>query len=243
MDSQARELLIIVATYNESENIPILIAKLRELPVPAHLLVVDDNSPDGTGRIVEELAEQTPAAIRVLHRSGKLGYASALREGFALGLAEGYKVIMTMDADLSHDPAKIPEIYAATEHHDVVLGSRYVPGGGTVNWPLHRRLLSRTASRLARLLAGLRASDCTGGFRAYRSPIITAAGLLDSNTEGYSFLVETLFKCQRAGASIGEVPILFADRRLGTSKISKKIILEAGWVLLKLFWWRLTRKP
>ncbi len=256
MDSEARELLIIVATYNESENIPVLIGKVRELAVPfdtlrtpphalgvpAHILVVDDNSPDGTGQIVEKLAEETPGCIRVLRRSGKLGYASALREGFAVGLAEGYKVIMTMDADLSHDPAKIPEIYAATEQYDVVLGSRYVAGGGTVNWPLYRRVLSRAASRLARLLAGLRAHDCTGGFRAYRSHIITEADLLSSNTEGYSFLVETLFKCQRTGASIGEVPIVFAERERGASKISKKIIFEAGWVLLKLFWWRVTRK-
>ena len=124
----------------------------------------------------------------------------------------------------------------------MVVGSRYVPGGGTANWPLYRRILSRSASLLARLLTGLRTHDCTGGFRAYRSHIITQADLLTSNTEGYSFLVETLFKCQRAGASITEVPIIFADRRRGQSKISKRIIFEAAWVLLKLCYSRLARK-
>ncbi len=243
MDVEARELLIIVATYNESDNIPILIGKVRSLGLPAHMLVVDDNSPDGTGQLVEDLGKEMPGCIRVLHRTGKLGYASALREGFAIGLEQGYKVIMTMDADLSHDPARIPDIYGATAQYDVVVGSRYVPGGGTRNWPLFRRILSRAASLLARALTGLPVHDCTGGFRAYRRDIIVKADLLSSNTEGYSFLMETLFKCHRAGASIGEVPIVFADRERGKSKISKKIILEAGWVLLKLFWCRITGKP
>lgn len=242
MDPQARELLVIVATYNESENIPTLISQVRSLDLPAHILVVDDNSPDGTGQLVEQIAQETPGCIKVLHRAGKLGYASALREGLAMGLRDGYNIIMTMDADLSHDPAKIPELYAATRNYDVAVGSRYVPGGGTANWPLYRRVLSRSASLLARVLTGLRTHDCTGGFRAYRSHVITQADLLNSNTEGYSFLVETLFKCQRAGASITEVPIIFTDRRRGQSKISKKIILEAGWVLLKLFYSRLAGK-
>lgn len=236
----ARELLIIVATYNESENMPILIKAIRYLDIPAHLLVVDDNSPDGTGELVEKIGAETPGCIRVLHRAGKLGYASALRDGMRIGLDDGYKVIMTMDADLSHDPARIPAIYAAVADHDVAIGSRYIPGGGTRNWPLHRRLLSRTASRLARLLTGLRANDCTGGFRAYRSEILSTVGIFESSTEGYSFLIETLFKCQRAGASIKEVPIIFADRERGKSKISKKIILEAGFVLFKLFCFRIT---
>jgi len=242
VEPESKELLIIVATYNEGENIPILISKVRGLGLPAHMLIVDDNSPDATGQIAEKLAKETPGFIRVLHRSGKLGYASALREGFAVGLQQGYKVIMTMDADLSHDPDKVPEIYAATKQHDVVLGSRYVRGGGTANWPLYRRVLSRSASLLARFLAGLRVHDCTGGFRAYRSHIIADADLLSSHTEGYSFLVEMLFKCQRAGASISEVPIVFTERQRGTSKISKKIIFEAAWVLLQLFWRRLSRK-
>ena len=242
MDPASRELLIIVATYNESENIPTLISQVRSLSLPAHILVVDDNSPDGTGELVEQIAEETPGCIRARHRAGKLGYASALREGLAMGLEDGYNIIMTMDADLSHDPARIPELYAATHDYDVVVGSRYVPGGGTANWPLYRRILSRSASLLARLLTGLRTHDCTGGFRAYRSHIITQADLLTSNTEGYSFLVETLFKCQRAGASITEVPIIFADRRRGQSKISKRIIFEAAWVLLKLCYSRLARK-
>lgn len=240
MDAESRELLIITATYNESENLPTLVARIRKLGLPVHILVVDDNSPDGTGQIAEDLAQQPPGSLRVLHRSGKLGYASALREGFVLGLEEGYRVIITMDADLSHDPAKLPELYAATERHDVAIGSRYVPGGGTENWPLSRRLLSRTASAMARTLTGLPVRDCTGGFRAYRRDMIINADLVNSRTEGYSFLMETLFKCHRAGASICEVPIIFADRQRGQSKISRKIILEAGWVLLKLFWCRLT---
>ncbi len=242
MDTQPRELLIIVATYNESENIPILISQVRSLDLPAHILVVDDNSPDGTGQLVERIAQETPGFIRVLHRAGKLGYASALREGFKIGLRDGYNIIITMDADLSHDPHKLPELYHAAHSYDVVVGSRYIPGGGTANWPIHRRILSRSASLLARLLTGLRTHDCTGGFRAYRSHIITQADLLSSNTEGYSFLVETLFKCRRAGASITEIPIIFTDRRRGQSKISKKIIIEAAWVLFKLFYARIAQK-
>jgi|LSQX01.1.fsa_nt_gb dolichol-phosphate mannosyltransferase len=242
MNRDNHELLIITATYNEAENLPILASQVMKLGLPAHLLVVDDNSPDGTGQIADELAQQTSGGVRVLHRSGKLGYASALREGFALGLQDGYRVIMTMDADLSHDPARIPALYDATEQYDIAIGSRYVPGGGTENWPLSRIVLSRTASALARLLTGLPVRDCTGGFRAYHREIIQKADLLTSETEGYSFLMETLFKCHRIGASVCEVPIVFHDRQRGQSKISKKIIFEAGWVLLKLFWCRLTGK-
>jgi dolichol-phosphate mannosyltransferase len=242
MDAASRELVIVVATYNEAENIPVLIEGIRRQDVPAHLLVVDDNSPDGTGDLVEQLGEQTPGCVHLLRRSGKLGYASAIRAGMHWGIEHGYRVIMTMDADLSHDPDRIPDLYRGTADYDVMIGSRYVPGGGTRNWPLSRRVLSRTASMLARLLAGLRAHDCTGGFRAYRAEIITRADMLHSRVEGYSFLVESLFKCQRAGAAIGETPIIFADRERGLSKISKKIILEAGFVLLGLGWRRLARR-
>ncbi len=238
MDASSRELLIVVATYNESENAPLLIEGIRRQGLPAHLLVVDDNSPDGTAELVVELGGQTPGCVHLLRRSGKLGYASAVRAGMQWGLEHGYRVIMTMDADLSHDPDRIPAIYGGAAEYDVMIGSRYVPGGGTRNWPLSRQVLSKTASILARLLTGLRARDCTGGFRAYRAEIITRADILNSTVEGYSFLVESLFKCQRAGASIGETPIVFADRERGQSKISKKIIFEAGLVLLRLWWGR-----
>lgn len=239
MTNADADVLIIVATYNERENLPVLIRRVMPMEVGADLLVVDDASPDGTGEIAEELAREYPGRIHVTHRRGKLGYASALREGFRFGLQNKYPIIMTMDADLSHDPEKMPELYAATEDADVVIGSRYVPGGGTENWPWYRRALSRTASVLARLMTGLQVRDCTGGFRAYRREIIAASGMLDSSTEGYSFLVEALYKCQKAGAKIIEVPITFADRQRGASKISKRIIFEAGWLLCKLTWHRL----
>lgn len=245
MQGNDRDLLIIIATYNERENLPILVEQLMNLEVPADLAIIDDNSPDGTGQLAEELAGKYEGRIYPRHRSAKLGLASALKEGFRFGLDEGYDVIMTMDADLSHNPARVPELYAAVQDADLAIGSRYIPGGGTENWPWYRRWLSRGGSILARLMAGLKTHDCTGGFRAYRSCIITQAGLLDSSTEGYAFQVEALYRCQRAGAKIAEVPITFTDRQRGASKISKRIIFEAAWVLCRLAWDRLTtrRRP
>lgn len=240
MTTGERDLLIIIATYNERENLPILMRRLMSLDLSADVLVVDDASPDGTGDIAEALARQYGGHIHTKHRAGKLGYASALREGFHFGLDERYRVIMTMDADLSHQPEKVPELYAAAKRADVVIGSRYTPGGGTQNWPWYRRALSRTASVLARFMTGLRVRDCTGGFRAYRREIIKASGMLDSTTEGYSFLVEALYKCAAAGAQIVEVPITFVERRRGASKISRRIIFEAAWILCKLAWKRIT---
>lgn len=230
----------VTATYNEAENLPELAAGLLALPTPVTLVIVDDNSPDGTGDIADRLAAEHPGCFHALHRPGKMGYASAHLLGIQYALDHGARVVVTMDADLSHDPERIPDMLAALADADVVVGSRYVPGGKTVNWGRDRRLLSRTAGMLVRLATGLPVADPTGGFRAYRAPILTAAKFRDVRQEGYAFLSEMLFRCLRAGARITEVPITFVDRRYGRSKLSKRIILEAALNLFSLGRRRLT---
>lgn len=230
----------VTATYNEAENLPELAEGLLALPVPTTLVIVDDGSPDGTGALADRLAADHPGRFHALHRPGKMGYASAHLLGIQYALDHGAQVVVTMDADLSHDPARIPDMLAALDDADVVVGSRYVPGGATVNWGMDRKLLSRTAGVLVRLASGLRVADPTGGFRAYRAPILTAAKFREVRQEGYAFLSEMLFRCMRAGARIVEVPITFVDRRYGRSKLSKKIILEAALNLFSLGWRRVT---
>lgn len=230
----------VTATYNEAENLPELASALLALPAAVTLVIVDDGSPDGTGEIAERLAAEHPGRFHALHRPGKMGYASAHLLGIQYALDHGAQVVVTMDADLSHDPARIPDMLGALADADVVVGSRYVPGGGTENWGADRKLLSRTAGMLVRLVTGLPVADPTGGFRAYRAPILTAARFRDVRQEGYAFLSEMLFRCMRAGARITEVPIIFADRRYGRSKLSKKIIVEAALNLFSLGWRRLT---
>ncbi len=230
----------VTATYNERDNLPELAQGIVALERPVKLLIVDDNSPDGTGKAAQELAYEHPGTLAVLHRPGKLGYGSAHRLGIGYALDRGAEIVITMDADLSHDPAVIPQLLDALEDADVAVGSRYVPGGGTVNWGLDRQVLSRGAGMLVRLASGLHQADPTSGYRAYRAPILEAANFREATQEGYAFLVEMLFRCHRAGATIAEVPITFADRRAGQSKLSKRIILESAWRLLPLFWRRLT---
>jgi len=238
--SQAQAVWAVTATYNEAGNLPDLAAGLLALPTPVSLVIVDDNSPDGTGDLADRLAAEHPGRFFALHRAAKLGYASAHLLGIRHALDHGAQVVVTMDADLSHDPARIPEMLAALAHADVVVGSRYVPGGGTRNWGAGRRLLSRTAGMLVRLASGLRVADATGGFRAYRAPVLTAARFEQVRQEGYAFLSEMLFRCMRSGARIVEVPITFVDRRYGRSKLSKRIILEAALSLFSLAWRGLT---
>lgn len=230
----------VTATYNERDNLPELAEGILALDRPLKLLIVDDNSPDGTGKAAEELAQEHPGRFAVLHRPGKMGYGSAHRLGIGYALDRGAQIVITMDADLSHDLAVIPQLLEALEDCDVAVGSRYVAGGGTVNWGMGRKLLSRGAGMLVRLASGLRQADPTSGYRAYRAPILQAANFREAAQEGYAFLVEMLFRCHRTGATIAEVPITFADRRAGQSKLSKKIILESAWRLLPLFWRRIT---
>ncbi|MFP4249208.1 MAG: polyprenol monophosphomannose synthase [Armatimonadota bacterium] len=239
----------ITATYNEADSLPELaegIAALGRdrggpLDQPPRLLVVDDNSPDGTGGIADRLARERPGMFASLHRPAKMGYASAHQLGIGYALDHGARTVITMDADLSHDPERIPAMLAKLEEADVVVGSRYVPGGGTVNWGADRKIISRTAGALVRLASGLKVADPTGGFRAYRAPILHAAKFRQISQEGYSFLSELLFRCARSGGEIAEVPIMFVDRRFGQSKLSNRIILEAIGHLFTLARRRITR--
>ncbi|MCD6360469.1 MAG: polyprenol monophosphomannose synthase [Armatimonadetes bacterium] len=231
---------IVTATYNERENLGELARGILELSAPLTLLVVDDGSPDGTGELAEELAHRHPGTFMVIHRPGKLGYGSAHRLGIDYALDHGAEIVITMDADLSHNPEVIPDMLAAMQDHDVVIGSRYAPGGGTVNWGWDRRVLSRGAGLMVRLASGMPYRDPTSGFRAYSADILRRAHFEEALQEGYAFLYEMLFRCHRAGASIAEVPIIFVDRRAGVSKMSKRVVMEAALRLLPIFWRRIT---
>ena len=224
--------IVIVPTYNESENIEALVQEVLALPPVSGVIVVDDNSPDGTGQIADELAARHK--VQVIHRAGKLGLGTAYVAGFRRALEMEAERIMTMDADFSHHPSYIPAIVRKSDDCDLVIGSRYVPGGGTRNWGPHRQLLSRGANTFARLMLGLRAHDCTAGFRCYHRGLLQAVDLSGILSDGYSFLIELLYRCQQAGGEIGEVPIVFEDRRAGQSKISQAEIVKALFTVLRL---------
>ncbi len=229
---------VVVPTYNEADNIRDLVTAILEAVPQAHVIVVDDGSPDGTGNIADALARED-ARVHVIHRPGKLGLGTAYVAGFRLAFDLGADPICTMDADFSHHPRYLPALLARTAEVDVCIGSRYVPGGGTVNWGLQRRILSRGANLVARVLLGLEAHDCTAGFRAYRRYVLQAVQPETIRADGYSYLVEMLYRCQRAGFRVGEVPIIFADRERGRSKISQKEIFKAVGTVMRLFVHRL----
>ena len=219
--------VVVAPTFNERENIQAFLAAVRRAVPAADVLVVDDNSPDGTGDLAEQSAAEL-GQVKVLHRPGKHGLGSAYRNGFAVALDEGYDVIVSMDADFSHDPTAIASMLAQIEDGaDAVIGSRYVAGGGTANWPLHRRLLSRWGNRYTGLVLGLGVRDCTSGFRAYRSTALRAIDPASTSAEGYAFLTELVRRLIVRGAAVREVPIVFRDRELGTSKMSTPIIVES----------------
>ena len=218
---------VVLPTYNESENIARLLTQLRNVLPAARLFVVDDNSPDGTGDIAERCAREM-GGIEVLHRPGKQGLGSAYRQGFTHVIAQGVDVVVSMDVDFSHDPLAIPAMLAEIESgSDAVIGSRYVSGGGTKNWPLHRRLLSRWGNLYTGAVLGVKVRDCTSGFRAYRSSALAAIAPETTKAEGYAFLSELVVRLSRRGLKISEVPILFIDRENGTSKMSGRIIIES----------------
>lgn len=218
---------VVLPTYNESENIAGLLTQLRTVLPDGRLYVVDDNSPDGTGEIAERCAVEL-GGIEVLHRPGKQGLGSAYRQGFTHVIAQGVDVVVSMDVDFSHDPLAIPAMLAAIESgSDAVIGSRYVSGGGTKNWPLHRRLLSRWGNLYTGAVLGVKVRDCTSGFRAYRSSALAAIAPETTKAEGYAFLSELVVRLSRRGLKISEVPILFIDRENGTSKMSGRIIIES----------------
>ena len=229
---------VILPTYNECENLPALVAAILALPVSMHVVVVDDHSPDGTGRLADELVARDPA-VHVVHRGSKLGLGTAYGAGFRLALALGADPILTMDADFSHDPRYLPALLEASRRFDLVIGSRYVPGGSTLHWGPERKALSWGANTTAHLILGLNARDCTAGFRCYRRSVLESVDLEAIRADGYSYLIEMLFHCQRLGFSVGEVPIVFADRRRGRSKISRSEIFKAGLTVLRLVGLRL----
>ena len=220
--------VIVVPTYNERENLPAIAEAVREKVPGADLLVVDDGSPDGTGTIADELARSRPGEVHVLHRPRKEGLGRAYVAGFGKALQLGYQRIVQMDCDFSHDPAAVPSLLAALDAGaDLALGSRYVPGGGTVNWGAGRKIISRGGSFYARNVLGVPYRDLTGGFKAWKRETLGAIPLAEVGAQGYSFQIEMTYRAHRLGKVIREVPITFVDRRVGQSKMSKRIVLEA----------------
>jgi dolichol-phosphate mannosyltransferase len=235
--------LISIATYNERENLPSLIDQLGAVAPEANILIIDDNSPDGTGKLADEIAAGNPS-VHVLHRSGKLGLGTAILSGIRYAMEENYDLFLNMDADFSHHPRYVPAILAGMKDHDVMIGSRYVPGGGVSHWPWSRQFMSSGVNWLVRVLFRMPVRDASGGFRCYRVAKLRQAELDCLVSRGYSFQEELLYRCFRAGCTIGETPILFEDRRAGTSKVSPKEVFRSlgllVWLGVKA---RLGRKP
>ena len=230
---------VVIPTYNEADNLPELIRQIMDLPVPVGVIVVDDNSPDGTGDVAEGCSLEFPGQIHTIHREGKLGLGTAYVAGFRRAMELGAKQIMTMDADFSHHPRYIPAMIAHSQDKDVVIGSRYVQGGGTLHCTAGRRALSWSANLIARGALGLQARDATAGFRLYRREVLDSIPLGAIFSSGYSFLVEMLYLVQQAGWRVGESPIVFEDRRAGTSKISRREVFRAMYTVARLSYRRL----
>jgi len=235
---------LVLPTYNEAENLENVVrAALPHLEATGlehHVLVVDDNSPDGTGRIADRLAGEL-GPVEVLHRAAKSGIGPAYLAGFAHALARGAELLMEMDSDFSHDPADLPRLVAATEDADLVLGSRYVPGGGVTDWGLGRRMISRGGSLYAQVILGIPVHDLTGGFKCFRRAVLEGLDLSEVGTDGYGFQIEVTYRAVRAGYRVREVPIVFRDRRVGASKMSWKIAAEAFWKVPALRFRRVPR--
>ncbi len=233
MASSSPRILVSVATYNEKENLPALVQEIHQALPAAHVLVVDDNSPDGTGRLADELAAADPQ-LHVLHRAGKLGLGTAILAGMRYAMEHDFDYFVSMDADFSHHPRYLPAMMAGMDKNDVMIGSRYVPGGGTENWPLKRWLISNGVNLLTRLLMRVGARDASGGFRCYRVSKLRQAHLERMISRGYSFQEEVLYRCRTAGCRVGETPIVFADRRGGVSKVNMREAVRSMGVLLYL---------
>jgi dolichol-phosphate mannosyltransferase len=229
--------LIVLPTYEEAHTIAAVLRRVRDAVPGADVLVVDDSSPDGTAGIARAVGDDI-GGIRVLVRPGKLGLGSAYRDGFAQGLRDGYRVLVEMDSDLSHDPAALPDLLHAIERGaDLAVGSRYIPGGVIPRWSIHRRALSRWGNAYAAGMLGLPMADATSGFRAYRADIVARLDLGSVRADGYAFQIEMAHRVARAGGTIVELPIEFADRREGASKMSVRIVVEA---FLLVTWWGLS---
>jgi dolichol-phosphate mannosyltransferase len=219
---------VIIPTYNERANIDDIVSRTRRAVPDADILIVDDNSPDGTGDLAEKLA-LTDERVRVLHRAAKAGLGAAYLAGFGWALEHGYGALVEMDADGSHDPAELPAMLAALATADLVVGSRWIAGGTVRNWPRSRALLSRGGNAYARIMLGLAVHDATGGYRAYRAATLREIGLADVTSQGYCFQIELTLRAVRAGLTVTEVPITFTERVRGTSKMSRAIVAEALW--------------
>ena len=217
---------VVIPTYNERDNIRPITARVRSAVPGADLLIVDDNSPDGTGKIADELAA-ADKHIHVLHRPAKAGLGAAYIAGFEAALDQGYDTVVEMDADGSHQPEDLPKLLAALAGADIVLGSRWIPGGKTLNWPKSRELLSRAGNAYARIMLRIPLRDITGGYRAYRASALWKIGLEDVESVGYSFQIDLVRRAVQAGLALAEVPIMFVERTQGTSKMSKAIVREA----------------
>jgi dolichol-phosphate mannosyltransferase len=224
--TQVRTVAVLIPTYNERENLPLIVSRLRAAVPEADVLVLDDNSPDGTGAVADQLAADDDQ-VRVLHRERKEGLGAAYLAGFAWALEQGYDAIVEMDADGSHRPEQLRSLLDALADADVALGSRWVPGGSVVNWPLHRKVLSLGGNVYTRVLLGVPISDATGGYRAYRASSLRTMDLHDVSSAGYCFQVDLVWRAVRRGLTVVEVPITFAEREMGDSKMSQRIVNEA----------------
>ncbi len=227
--------LIAIPTYNERENIGALIEQVLANAPTTDLLIIDDNSPDGTGQLVDELAKNDPR-IHVMHRAGKLGLGTAYVAGFRYAIANDYDLVFEMDADFSHDPRYLPHFFEAAQDADLVIGSRYIAGGGTPNWKPIRRFISGGGNRFARMMLGIPIHDCTGGYRCFRVSALRTLNLDAISAQGYAFQVELAYNMWKSGYRWRETPIIFEDRRVGKSKMSRKIFIEAfTWVVRARF--------
>jgi dolichol-phosphate mannosyltransferase len=232
-DSTPR-VIVITPTYNERDNLPVFLEQLFAVAPSAHVLVVDDNSPDGTGALADEIAARD-ARVRVVHRAGKMGLGTAYIEGFRRAITDGYDVVFEMDTDLSHDPKYVPDFLRAIESGaDVVIGSRNIPGGGVRGWGPARHLISKGGSIYSRTILGLGVKDLTSGYKAFARRALEVVDLADVRSNGYSFQIEMTYRALRKGMRVAEVPIQFVDRRAGESKMSRKIFLEAVTMVWKL---------
>jgi dolichol-phosphate mannosyltransferase len=231
--------LVIVPTYNEADNIRQLVPRVLEQDPGVEMLVVDDNSVDGTGAIVDDLMETEPR-LHVLHRPRKMGLGTAYVDGFRYALERDYEAVFEMDADFSHDPDAIPAFLEAIQEADLVIGSRYLNGVTVVNWPLSRLILSYGANLYTRIVTWMPVKDATGGFKCFRRSTLERLDLNGVNTDGYGFQIEMNFKVWKKGMRIREIPILFVDRRVGVSKMNNKIVWEAMWLVWKLRFFELT---
>ncbi|MFF0311461.1 polyprenol monophosphomannose synthase [Streptosporangium sp. NPDC004379] len=240
MERMPGRVLVVVPTYNERENLPAIVGRVRAAVPEAHVLVADDSSPDGTGAVADELAAGDDH-VHVLHRPGKQGLGAAYIAGFRWGVAEGFDVLVEMDADGSHQPEELPKLLERLAGGaDLVIGSRWVPGGEVVNWPASREFLSRGANVYARMILGIPVRDATAGFRAYRAATLEKIGLDDVESQGYCFQVDLTLRTVRHGLRVAEVPIVFVERTAGVSKMSRGIMIEAFWRIMQ---WGLAGLP